>query len=158
MTYLKDVFGQDMFKNMDKFLVGFDDSFSRMTKFHEDLTKNVPNYPPYNIKKTADNKYVIEMAVAGFGQNDIEITLEDNKLIIEGKVANEEDAGDYLWKGIAARHFTRTFMIQDAVEVKNAAYLNGMLRIFLDRIIPEHKKVKIEVETPDTKKFLREGE
>ena len=53
MTHLKDVFGQDMFKNMDKFLVGFDDSFSRMTKFHEDLTKNVPNYPPYNIKKTA---------------------------------------------------------------------------------------------------------
>ena len=134
--------------------LGFDHIFDALQDIHMHANDG---YPPHNVVREEDNKYVIEMAVAGFGQNDIEITLEDNKLIIEGKVANDEDAGDYLWKGIAARHFTRTFMIQDAVEVKNAAYLNGMLRIFLDRIIPEHKKVKIEVETPDTKQFLREG-
>ena len=68
------------FKDMDKFFVGFDDQFTRLAKMHDDMTKNIPNYPPYNIKKTGDNTYVVEVAVAGFAKQDIEIELVDGKM------------------------------------------------------------------------------
>lgn len=153
MTYIKDVFGRDMFKDFDKLYVGFDDQFNKMAKIHDDLTKNIPNYPPYNIKKTSDNTYVIELAVAGFAKQDIEIELNDGKMMIRGNVGSDESEGDFLWKGIAARNFTRTFALEDQVEVKDAEMLNGMLKVFLERIIPEHKKPKkIEVKEAGTTK------
>jgi molecular chaperone IbpA len=97
------------------------------------------------IKKTGDNTYVIELAVAGFAKQDIEIELADGKMIIKGNVKGDENA-NYLIKGIADRAFTRTFALEDQIEVKDAEMLNGMLRVFLERIIPEHKKPKkIEV-------------
>lgn len=146
MTYLKDVFGRDLFKDFDKFYIGFDDQFNKLAKIHDDITKNVPNYPPYNIKKTGDNTYVIELAVAGFAKQDIEIELADGKMLIRGKVTGDNDNANYLIKGIADRAFTRTFALDDQIEVKDAEMLNGMLRVFLERIIPEHKKPKkIEV-------------
>jgi len=133
-----------MFKDLDKFYVGFDDNWNRMAKLHDDLTKNIPNYPPYNIRKVENNKYVIELAVAGFGKSDIEITLEDNKLVISG--ASSDDQDNFLFKGIANRAFTRTFALDDHIEIHNAEMINGMLKIALERIIPEHKKPrKIEV-------------
>lgn len=148
------------FKDLDKFFVGFDEQFNRISKMHDDLTKNVPNYPPYNIKKTGDSTYVIELAVAGFAKQDIEIELADNKMVIKGNVQNEENDNDFLWKGIAARNFTRTFALEDQVEVKDAEMLNGMLKVFLERIIPEHKKPKkIEVKekaTASKKQLLTE--
>ena len=126
-------------KDFDKFFVGFDDQFNRIAKMHDELTKNIPNYPPYNIRKVEDNKYVIELAVAGFSKSDIEITLDDNKMIIKGS-SNEDAEDTFLFKGIANRAFTRTFAIDDQIEIKDAALLNGMLKIALERIIPEHKK------------------
>lgn len=127
---------------LDKFFIGFEDQYNKLIKLHDDFAKNIPGYPPYNIKKTDDNKYTIEMAVAGFGKSDIEINLEDGKLVIKGAVnANDEDSS-YLFKGIANRHFTRMFALNDRVEVKNAELINGMLKIALERIIPEHKKPK----------------
>ena len=141
----------DMFKDMDKFFVGFDDTYNRMAKLHDDLTKNIPNYPPYNIRKVEDNKYVIELAVAGFGRSDIEVTLENNKLIISGNTADDSD--NFLFKGIASRAFTRTFALDDHIEIENAEMMNGMLRIALEKIIPEHKKPrKIEVKEGGTSK------
>ncbi len=138
------------FKDMDKFFVGFDDTLNRLAKVHDDLTKNIPNYPPYNIKKTSENTYVIEVAVAGFGKQDIEIELADNKLFIRGNVQNTEDDGNFLFKGIANRAFTRTFALDDQVEVKDAEMINGMLKVFLERIIPEYKKPKkIAVKSKD---------
>lgn len=138
------------FKDMDKFFVGFDDTFNRLAKVHDDLTKNIPNYPPYNIKKTSENTYVIEVAVAGFGKQDIEIELADNKLFIRGNVQNTEDDGNFLFKGIANRAFTRTFALDDQVEVKDAEMINGMLKVFLERITPEYKKPKkIAVKSKD---------
>ena len=135
-----------MFKDFDKLFVGFDDQFNRIAKIHDDLTKNIPSYPPYNIKKVEDNKYVIEMAVAGFSKSEIEIEFADDKLIVKGN-AKEDEATDYLFKGIAARNFTRTFALNDQIEIKGAGLVNGMLKIALERIIPEHKKAKkIEVE------------
>jgi molecular chaperone IbpA len=144
MTHLP-VFGPG-FKDFDKFFVGFDDQFNRMAKMHDDLTKNIPNYPPYNIKKTGDNTYVIELAVAGFAKQDIEIELADGKMLIKGNTQSQEEEENFLFKGIAGRNFLRTFALDDQIEVKDAAMLNGMLKIFLERIIPEHKKPKkIEV-------------
>ena len=148
------------FKGMDKFLVGFDDQFSRIAKIHEDMTKNIPNYPPYNIKKTGDNTYVIEVAVAGFSKQDIEIELNDGKMLIKGNVQSDEAEDNFfLFKGIANRAFIRTFALDDQIEIQNAEMFNGMLKVFLERIIPEHKKPKkievtdSEVKTKTVKKF-----
>lgn len=157
MTKVPSLFGQ--LKDFDKFFVGFDDQFNRMAKLHDDLTKHIPNYPPYNIRKTGENTYSIEMAVAGFGQSEIDIELDGDKLIVRGNVASQEaeEAGNFLFKGIANRAFTRAFAIDDHMEVKNAELFNGMLKIVLERIIPEHKKPKkIEVKSKGEKQFLQE--
>jgi len=132
------------FKDFDKFFVGYDDQFNRMAKMHDDLTKSIPNYPPYNIKKTGDTTYVIELAVAGFARQDIEIELADGKMLIKGNVKSDDadNVENFLFKGIANRSFTRAFALDDQIEVKDAEMLNGMLQVFLERIIPEHKKPK----------------
>ena len=132
-----------VWKDFGRFGVGFDDLFDRITDFHENVAKNIPNYPPYNIKKLEDNKYVIEMAVAGFGKQDIEITTEDDKLVIKGNVESDETPqDDLLWQGLAFRPFTRMFTLNDQVEVNNAEMINGLLKVTLERIIPESKKPK----------------
>jgi len=145
------VFGPG-FKDMDRYLVGFDETFNKLSKLHDDFTKNIPNYPPYNIKKVEDNRYIIEIAVAGFSRSEIEVEFVDDKLIVKGNASEDNDALEWLHKGIAARNFTRTFMLNDQVEIKNASLFNGMLKIALERIIPEHRKPKkIEVsEEPST--------
>ena len=152
-------------KDFDKFFIGFDDQFNRLSKLHDDLTKSIPNYPPYNIKKTGDNTYVIELAVAGFAKQDIEIELAENTMVVKGNI-NSSDEDPYLFKGIANRAFTRTFALDEQIEIRDAAMLNGMLKIFLERIIPEHKKPKKievkdagEVVTPKkaTKQLLTES-
>lgn len=156
MTLLPQVFGKDF----DKFFVGFDEQFNRLAKMHDDMTKNIPNYPPYNIKKTGENTYQIELAVAGFTKSQIDITLEDDKLIVKGfsQDDNENDnVGQFLFQGIANRAFTRMFALSDQVEVKNAELINGMLKIALEKIIPEHKKPKkIEVSEKPAKKAKKE--
>jgi len=131
-------------KDMEKVFVGFDEQVNKFVQLHDEVAKNIPNYPPYNIKKVADNKYVIEMAVVGFGKTDVEIEIADNKLFVRGNTRNEDSnpLEQYLFKGIATRAFTRTFAIGDHVEVNNAQLINGMLKIFLEQIIPEHKKPK----------------
>ena len=147
-----------VFKDVEKFFVGFDDHFNRLAKLHDDVTKNIPNYPPCNIRKTGENTYVIEMALAGFARQDIEIEFVDDKLVVKGN-AKEDDDGQYIFKGIAARNFTRTFAINDHIEIKDAELFNGMLKIALERLIPEHKKAKkIEVKEGGTagKKLLTE--
>jgi molecular chaperone IbpA len=149
MTHLSLRSPFDMFKDFDKFYVGFDDQYNRLSKLHDDLTKNIPNYPPYNIKKTGENTYSIEIAVAGFGTQDIEIELADNKLIVKGNASSDETSDNFLFKGIANRAFTRQFALNDQIEVQNAEMINGMLKIFLEKIIPEHRKPKkIEVKAP----------
>lgn len=142
MTQLPTLFGKDF----DKFFVGFDDQFNRLAKIHDDLTKNIPNYPPYNIRKVDDNHYVIEIAVAGFSKSEIDVEFADDKLIVKGNAQDDSEATDWLYKGIAARNFTRTFALDDKIEIKGASLVNGMLKIALEKIIPEHKKPKkIEV-------------
>jgi molecular chaperone IbpA len=157
--FIPSFFSQDVFKDFDKFFVGFDEQFSKMQKLHDDITKNIPNYPPYNIRKVDDTHYVIEMAVAGFGQNEIDIEIDGGKLVVKGNVASQDADDSFLFKGIAARAFTRTFALNDQVEVKDAEIFNGMLKIALERLIPEEKKPKkIAVKSKGEKQLLKEGE
>ena len=166
-TPIPATFGGAGFKDFDKFFVGFDDQYRRLAKIHDDVTKTIPNnYPPYNIRKTGDNTYAIEMAVAGFDKQEIDIEIEGGKLVVKGNLAfTDTEAPHFLFKGIATRAFTRAFVIDDQFEVKDASLINGMLKIALERIIPEHKKPKkIEVKDAEskakksTKQFLSEDD
>ena len=153
--YLPQIFGES-FKDFDKFFVGFDDQFNRLQKLHDDITKNIPNYPPYNIRKVDDTHYTIEMAVAGFGQNEIDIEIDGGKLVVKGNVSQEAE-DNFLFKGIANRAFTRTFALNDQVEVKDAELFNGMLKIALERLIPETQKPKkVAVKSKGEKQLLNE--
>jgi molecular chaperone IbpA len=144
-------------KDFDRFFIGFDEQFNQMQKLHDDLTKNIPNYPPYNIKRIRDNHYTIEIAVAGFGQQDIDIEMNDGKLVVRGNINSESEEDNFLFKGIANRAFTRTFALNDEIEVKDAEIFNGMLKIALERLIPEHKlPKKIAVKSKSEKQLLTE--
>ena len=140
-----------MTNQFDPFTIGFDKFFEQVKELQNQATK-VVTYPPYNIRKSGENTYVIEMAVAGFGKQDIEITLEDNTLKVNGNISNTGDDKNYLFKGIAERPFARTFTLADTVEIKNAELVNGMLRIFLDNMIPEKKTKKVNINEPSTDK------
>ena len=133
------------FNSLRSFGIGFDQAFKNFQQVEELMTQSfqkLPGYPPFNIKKVTDDKYVIEMAVAGFGKSNIEVETANGVLTISGKVdAETEDAGvDYLYKGIANRSFTRKIALADTIEIKNAELVNGMLKIWLDNLIPESKK------------------
>lgn len=124
--------------------VGFEPILKKLAEAAEGISK-IPQstFPPYNIRQTAENTYVIEIAVAGFGRQDIEITLDGDVLTATGRIETPDDSDEsYLYKGIATRAFTRKFTLADTVEVKNADLVNGMLKIWLERLIPENKKFK----------------
>lgn len=100
------------------------------------------SYPPYNIEKTGDGSYRIQMALAGFSRDEIEVTVQDNVLVIIGR-AGEPAAGtepQFLHRGIAKRAFERRFQLADTIKVTKAGYENGLLNVELLREIPEHKK------------------
>lgn len=125
--------------------IGFDGVLKHLENTQKQMIKYASNFPPYNIKKTADNTYVIEIAVAGFGKQDIEVEMQDGVLTIKGATSLDtltKDGADvtYLHKGIADRAFTRKFALSDTIEIKNAELLNGMLKVWLENIIPEAKK------------------
>lgn len=146
-----------------KLHVGLEDQFDRMWRIHNSANAQVnTSYPPYNILKDG-NTYTIEIAVAGFKRNEIDIEVKESELIISGKVTTvpSEDGPKFLHRGIAAREFVRTFVLSDDVVVNGADMDNGMLYITLEHIIPEAKKPrKIEIGLPtltsDTKTLLTE--
>jgi len=116
--------------------VGFDRLFSMLDGF-----ESAPGYPPYNIERTGENDYRITVAVAGFAQDDLSIEVKENTLTIKGaKQAKEEQRGQVLHQGIAARAFERVFQLADHVVVKSAQLENGLLHVDLVREIPEAKK------------------
>ena len=165
MTYKFDQAFAD-FAKFDTFFVGSDQLRKKLTDMTTQTVELASKYPPYNIKKVDDNRYVIEMAVAGFGKQDIELTLEDNKLVINGKLETLDSLTrdginqSYLWKGISDRAFSRQFTLADNVEIKTVNLINGMLKIWLEAIIPESKKPKTipinETDTSSAPEFLTE--
>jgi molecular chaperone IbpA len=132
----------DPFSALKTFGIGYDSFFKNVNDLL-DLGKSISQsagYPPFNISKIDENNYLIEMAVAGFGKSNLDITLSDGVLTINGKLESDDDSAMYLHKGIANRAFTRKFALVDSVEIKNADLVNGMLKIFFENVIPEHKK------------------
>ena len=150
--------------HMDRYFVGADRVMKRLADIADQSAQMVPiKYPPYNIKKVDEDRYVIELAVAGFGKTDIDIELQEGTLSVRGKI-DPVDNTEYLYKGIAERGFKREFTLADNVEVKSSSLVNGMLKIFLEAFIPEEKKAKkIDITDEDTEypsqaaEFLAEG-
>ncbi len=119
--------------------VGFD----RMDRLFDAMLSDVdrrPAYPPYNIEALGDSAYRISMALAGFGEDDIEVTQQENALVVRGRASGEDNERHYLYRGIAARAFERRFALADHVRVKEASLKNGMLNIELVREVPEALK------------------
>ena len=126
--------------------VGFDRLFSLLDSMGQP-EQSAPAYPPYNIERTGEHEYRISMAVAGFGEADLDIEAKENTLLVKGNQNNDETSeGEMLFRGIAARNFERRFQLADHVEVRSAHLENGLLHIDLVREIPEAMKArKIEI-------------
>jgi len=118
--------------------VGFDRLASMLSAASRQDQGN--GYPPYNIRTTSEDHYQISMAVAGFAEEDLNITTEQNRLLVTGERENEEETGEYLHRGIATRSFERRFNLADHVKVINANLENGLLHIDLERELPEAMK------------------
>lgn len=99
-----------------------------------------PSYPPYDIAKTGNDSYSLTMAIAGFGADDIELVVQDNTLVVSGRVSEPQNEGEILHRGIARRAFERRFALADHVEVTGAEMNNGLLRIAVRQIVPEALK------------------
>ena len=134
-----------IFNQLRPVTVGFDNVFDHFERMMDDHNFNEMvryNYPPYNIVKTGDYTYDIELALAGFNKKDIEINMEDGILNIKSSVeaTKDKDEDGVIHKGIAKRYFSKSFTIADDVEVKGAELKDGLLKVSLERIVPESKK------------------
>lgn len=131
--------------------IGFD-RLSRALDTAFQTEAQAQGYPPYNIEKVDENGYRIIMAVAGFGEDDIEVTQSENTLVVRGNVEKTEEQARLLHRGIAARAFDRRFQLADYIEVRDASLVNGLLHISLVREVPEALKprtVKITTTAPE---------
>ena len=146
-----------IFNQLRLLSVGFDDVFDHFESMFDGPSVVVgSNYPPYNIVKTGDNKFDIEVALAGFNKKDIDVTSENGMLTIESKVKSVVDDSvgikdgedkpredeHMIHKGISKRYFKKSFTIADDVEIKGAELKDGMLRVSMEKIVPEAKKLK----------------
>jgi len=136
-----------IFNQLRPLSVGFDDVFDTFESFFDsDLRIPTINYPPYNIVKTGKNAYDIEVALAGFNKKDIDVNVEDGVLTIESKTSDKDESkdedGNTIYKGISKRYFKRQFTIANDVEIKGAELKDGLLKVSMEKIIPESKKLK----------------
>ena len=137
------------FGDMEKalgFTVGFDSMFDRLFGALDHPNPNPNNkqgYPPYNIRKDGETKYFIEMAVAGFSEEDLEVELKEGILSVQSKPLNEEDETTYVHRGIAKRTFERNFTLSEDIIVKGCDLNNGMLIVELEKVIPEEKRARL---------------
>ena len=137
-----------IFNQLRPLSVGYDDIFSNFERMfdHQMDTISVPNYPPYNIIKTGKYTYDIQVALAGYGKKDIDVSFENSVLTVksikdESEKEVEENEG-MLHKGIAKRMFSKSFTIAEDVEIIGAELKDGLLSVSMERIIPEHKKAR----------------
>ena len=134
-----------IFNQLRPLSVGFDDVFDHFeSMFDSDFRLPTVNYPPYNIVKTGTNKYDIEVALAGFSKKDIDVSVENGVLTIESKVEekDKDEDGNTIYKGISKRYFKRSFTIADDVEINGAELKDGLLKVSMEKIVPESKKLK----------------
>ncbi len=115
--------------------------FDRMARVLDSVAASAEmTYPPYNIEKTGEDSYRLTMAVAGFGPEDIELTVKDNTLFIAGKVGSEQQGAEVLYRGIAGRAFERKFALADHIVIEGADLERGLLHVSLKRVVPEALK------------------
>ena len=128
----------DLFR--DPFFIGFNRELERMANVHNTASRQ--SYPPYDVLKLDEDTYQVQLAVAGFSKDNIEVSVEDGTLKISGEIVEVTDA-EILHKGIAARKFTRSFALGEYMEVSSASLEDGMLTIKIVREVPEEKKPKV---------------
>ncbi len=132
----------NFFPNLESWAVGFDRPMRLLDEMSNALMGRNPSFPPYNIKQGGDDRYQIELAVAGFSKKELKIELANNQLTVEGSQESSADSAEdnYLYKGIAARQFRQSFALEDHVKVLGSELKDGVLKIDLERQIPEEKK------------------
>ena len=135
-----------IFNSLRPFSIGFDDMFDQFESMLGNGGMVQSNYPPYNIRKAGKDKYAIEVAVAGFNKDDVEVEFEDKLLTVKTKKVNktvEKNGDEIIHKGISQRSFSRSFTIADDVKVSDAKLQDGLLTINCEQIVPEQKKKKL---------------
>jgi molecular chaperone IbpA len=131
---------------IQRYTVGFDQLFNDMDKILNNSASN-NSYPPYNIVRLDQDNFVIEIAVAGFSEDELDVSIDQGQLIVSGST-KESDDRTYMYKGIGTRNFTRTFRLDHYIEVTDAKIQNGLLVVGLQRIIPDELKPrKIEIKS-----------
>ena len=137
-----------IFNNLRPITVGFDNMFDHFEHMMDDgfFRGTMGNFPPYNIVKTGENTYDVELALAGFNKKDIEVEYKENMLTVKSKKQDKQEEtdedGNVIHRGISKRMFSKSFTIANDVEVKGAELKDGLLKVSMERIIPEHKKAK----------------
>ena len=132
-----------IFNQLRPVSIGFDDVFSHFERmFSDEFYISAGNHPPYNIVKTGPEKYNIEVALAGYGKNDVSVDFAEGLLTIKSVKDDKDEKDGILHKGIAKRFFSRTFTIAEDVEVKDAELKDGLLKVSLKRIVPEGKEAR----------------
>ena len=135
-----------VWNSLRPFSVGFDSIFDEFDRMLESTERYSTNYPPYNIKRVNDTDYRIEVALAGYDKDDIEVELKDSALTVRNKTREQtidEKGNGVIHKGISTRQFERAFTISEDIKVKDAELKNGLLTIDLERIIPDKKKSRL---------------
>ena len=132
----------DNFNQLTPYAVGFDRVFDNLTRYVDNHATST-GYPPYNIRKEGDYNYVIEMALAGFAREDLEIEVADGVLTIRSVKEKSDDDVSNIYRGISYRKFVRKFTIADDIVVNGAKMENGMLSVDLERVVPEEKKPRL---------------
>ena len=129
-----------IWNDLRPYAVGFDSLFDHFNNTLEYTVKQQTSYPPYNINKIDDLNYQVEMALAGFGKDDIEIKYADNQLTIKSVDSDDKDEKDVIHRGISKRKFSRTFTLAEDIKVNGAELKDGMLLVELEKIVPEEKR------------------
>ena len=136
-----------IFNSLKPFSIGFDDMFDQFESMLGNGGMLQSNYPPYNIRKAGKDKYAIELAVAGFNKDDVEVEFEDNLLTVKtkkvDKAVEKNMDGEIIHRGISQRSFSRSFTIADDIKVEGAEIKDGLLTINCEKIVPEQKKRKL---------------
>ena len=123
---------------INKYSIGMDNYFERLGTLHETQS----NYPPYNLVQLSNVEYRLELALAGFKKEEINVYTQDGKLFVEGRKDETESGATYVHRGMAQRSFTRTWTLSDETEVRSVSFEDGLLNIELGKIVPDHHKRK----------------
>jgi molecular chaperone IbpA len=129
---------------LQRYAVGFDQLFNELDRYYANSAQ-INSYPPYNIIREDADKFFIEIAAAGFKEDELEVTVDQGQLVISGS-ANRTDERNFVYKGIGMRNFSRIFRLADHIEIRGAKLADGLLTVELDRVVPEELKPrKIEI-------------